>query len=127
MTDREIIELFDRFAKLKAEYHDYTCLIEPYTRDIPTMLEWYDNIRGKVDVRAKTDEEILEEIKKTEMYAQCVKELGERAALEMLQRDLDSNHTPACCYRCVYQQSCDLWEIAPWSMLCGKFIRGAKV
>lgn len=126
MTDREVIELFDRFTKLKAEYHEYTRLIEPYTKDIPTMLEWYDNIRGKVDVRVKTDDEILEEIKKTEMYAQSVELLGEHATLEFLKRKFERNQTPVCCYRCVYQQSCEVREIVPDGMQCEKFIRGAK-
>ena len=65
-----------------------------------------------------TDKTVLNNIKKTELYAEMVEILGEDMVHEMIQQSIKDNTTPACCYRCAKQNTCKLSKIGPWGMVC---------
>lgn len=67
------------------------------------------------------NEAIVEAIKKTKIYAHMVVNFGEDMAQKMLQRSIENNTTPACCYRCAEHDTCELGEISPWNMICCSF------
>ena len=67
------------------------------------------------------DKAVLEEIKKTEAYANMVANLDEDLVHEMLQDSAENNTTPVCCYRCTEYDTCEISKIGPWSMTCSDF------
>ena len=69
-----------------------------------------------------TDKTVLNNIKKTEAYAEMVEILGEDAVHEMIQQSIKDNTTPACCYRCAKSDTCKLSKLGPWGMVCSEFI-----
>ena len=72
-----------------------------------------DKIRAEISI---------EEIKKTETYAEMVKALDEDMVHEMLQDSIKNNTTPVCCYRCAEHGTCEISKIGPWGMTCSGFI-----
>ena len=69
---------------------------------------------------------ILESIKKTEAYAKMVEILDEDMVHKMLQDNDKNNTTPVCCYRCTERDTCEVYKIVPWSMVCSDFTTKKK-